>query len=166
MPISLPSDWRFPKSLAFVALLGSLTIASFIYAIFAHDADQATAYYNSFARAWELLLGALVGAVVPYVRWPMWLRTSVAVVALAAILFTGSLIGWVSAAVDRHKAPRSLARSWIKKSSPLRMAPLAWLASVVLPLPSTIKRPGMPSKALRSVGPNIAGLAQAFNSLS
>ena len=27
-------------------------------------ADQATAYYNSFARAWELLLGALVGALV------------------------------------------------------------------------------------------------------
>src|SRR6202011_1101013 len=71
------------------------TIASFIYAIFAHDADQATAYYNSFARAWELLLGALVGAVVPYVRWPMWLRTSVAVVALAAILSCGALIDGV-----------------------------------------------------------------------
>jgi peptidoglycan/LPS O-acetylase OafA/YrhL len=88
---------RLGKSMrnAFVALLGSLTIASFIYAIFAHDADQATAYYNSFARAWELLLGALVGAVVPYVRWPMWLRTSVAMVALAAILSCGALIDGV-----------------------------------------------------------------------
>ncbi|HXO51414.1 MAG TPA: acyltransferase, partial [Mycobacterium sp.] len=85
---------RLGKSMriAFVALLSSLTIASFIYAIFAHDADQATAYYNSFARAWELLLGALVGAVVPHVRWPMWLRTTVAVVALAAILSCGALI--------------------------------------------------------------------------
>src|ERR1700736_5992897 len=88
---------RLGKSMriAFVALLSSLTIASFIYAIFAHDADRATAYYNSFARAWELLLGALVGAVVPYVRWPMWLRTSVAVVALAAILSCGALIDGV-----------------------------------------------------------------------
>ncbi len=73
----------------------ALTIASFVYAIFAHNADQATAYYNSFARAWELLLGALLGALVPYVRWPMWLRTTVAVVALAAILSCGALIDGV-----------------------------------------------------------------------
>ena len=78
-----------------VVLLSSLTIASFVYAIFAHNADQATAYYNSFARGWELLLGALVGALVPYVRWPMWLRTAVAVVALAAILSCGALIDGV-----------------------------------------------------------------------
>ena len=39
----------------FVVLLSALTIASFVYAIFAHQADQSTAYYNSFARAWELL---------------------------------------------------------------------------------------------------------------
>ena len=80
---------------ALVALLASLTIASFVYAIFAHNADQATAYYNSFARAWELLLGALIGALVPYVRWPMWLRTTVAVVSLAAILACGALIDGV-----------------------------------------------------------------------
>ena len=42
---------------AFMVLLSALTIASFVYAIFAHNADQATAYYNSFARAWELLAG-------------------------------------------------------------------------------------------------------------
>jgi peptidoglycan/LPS O-acetylase OafA/YrhL len=80
---------------AFVILLGSLTIASFVYAIFAHNSDQATAYYNSFARAWELLLGALIGALVPHVRWPMWLRTTVAVVSLAAILACGALIDGV-----------------------------------------------------------------------
>ncbi len=81
--------------LSFVVLLGSLTIASFVYAIFAHNADQTTAYYNSFARAWELLLGALLGALVPYVRWPMWLRTTVAAVALVAILSCGALIDGV-----------------------------------------------------------------------
>jgi peptidoglycan/LPS O-acetylase OafA/YrhL len=81
--------------MSFVVLLSSLTIASFIYAIFVHNADQATAYYNSFARGWELLLGALLGAVVPYVRWPMWLRTTIAVVSLAAILSCGALIDGV-----------------------------------------------------------------------
>src|SRR3954454_3508069 len=81
--------------ISFVVLLSGLTVASFVYAIFAHEADQATAYYNSFARAWELLLGALLGAVVPYVRWPMWLRTPVAAVAGAAILSCGALIDGV-----------------------------------------------------------------------
>jgi peptidoglycan/LPS O-acetylase OafA/YrhL len=78
-----------------VVLLSTLTVASFVYAIFAHNADQATAYYNSFARGWELLLGALVGALVGYIRWPMWLRTTVAFVALAAILSCGALIDGV-----------------------------------------------------------------------
>ena len=78
-----------------MVLLSALTVASFVYAIIAHQAYQATAYYNSFARAWELLLGALVGALVPYIRWPMWLRTVVATVALAAILSCGALIDGV-----------------------------------------------------------------------
>jgi peptidoglycan/LPS O-acetylase OafA/YrhL len=80
----------------FVVLLSVLTLASFIYAIFAHQTNQTTAYYNSFARAWELLLGALVGALVPYVRWPMWLRTGVATVALAAVLSCGAFIDGVN----------------------------------------------------------------------
>ncbi|MDI3315721.1 MAG: acyltransferase family protein [Mycobacterium sp.] len=79
----------------FVVLLSALTLVSFGYAIAAHRANQATAYYNSFARAWELLLGALVGALVPFVRWPMWLRTLIATVALAAILSCGALIDGV-----------------------------------------------------------------------
>src|SRR5579859_5147388 len=81
--------------LSALLLLTSLTIASFGYATFAHYSDQATAYYSSFARAWELLLGALVGALVPYVRWPMWLRTTVAAAALATILSCGALINGV-----------------------------------------------------------------------
>ena len=85
---------RYARS-AFVTLFSALTIASFVYAIIAHNTDQATAYYNSFARAWELLVGVLVGAVVPYVRWPMWLRTVLAVVGLAAILSCGALIDGV-----------------------------------------------------------------------
>ena len=77
---------------AFVVLLSALTVASFVYAIFAHQDDQASAYYNSFARAWELLLGALVGALVRYIRWPAWLRTALGTVALAAVLSCGALI--------------------------------------------------------------------------
>jgi peptidoglycan/LPS O-acetylase OafA/YrhL len=79
----------------FVVLLATLTVASFVYAIIAHHSDQSQAYYSSFARAWELLLGALAGALVPYIRWPQRLRTAVSVVALAAILSCGALINGV-----------------------------------------------------------------------
>ncbi len=79
----------------FLVLLSVLTIASFGYAIFAHQADQATAYFNSFARAWELLAGALAGALVGYVRWPMWLRTTLTTLGLGAILACGWLIDGV-----------------------------------------------------------------------
>ena len=79
----------------FIVLLSALTIASFVYAVIAHQADQTTAYYNSFARAWELLLGAIAGALVGHVRWPMWLRALVATVGLAAILSCGWLIDGV-----------------------------------------------------------------------
>lgn len=80
---------------AFVILLAALATASFVYAIFAHQSNQAVAYYNSFARGWELLVGALVGALVPYIRWPMWLRTAAATAALAAVLSCGALIDGV-----------------------------------------------------------------------
>ncbi|MBV9089248.1 MAG: acyltransferase [Mycobacteriaceae bacterium] len=76
-------------------LLSALTVASFVFAVFAHAANQSAAYYDTFARAWELLVGALVGALVPYVRWPTWLRTTAASVALAAVLSCGALINGV-----------------------------------------------------------------------
>lgn len=80
---------------AFMGLLSALTVASFVYAIVAHQQDQAAAYYNTFARGWELLLGALAGALVPRVCWPTWLRATLATLALAAILACGALIDGV-----------------------------------------------------------------------
>ncbi|MEM6107809.1 acyltransferase family protein [Mycobacterium sp. 050272] len=88
----------------FVVLLSALTIASFSYAVFAHLDDQSVAYYDSFARGWELLLGALVGAVVARVRWPMWLRTAAASVALAAVVSCGALLD----GVDEFPGPWAL----------------------------------------------------------
>jgi peptidoglycan/LPS O-acetylase OafA/YrhL len=79
----------------FLGVLTALTLASFVYAIIAHQQDQSAAYYNSFARGWELLLGALVGALVTRVRWPIWLRTVLATVALGAVLSCGALIDGV-----------------------------------------------------------------------
>ena len=79
----------------FIVVLSVLAVASFCYAIVVHRDNQAAAYYDSFARAWELLLGTLAGALVPYIRWPMWLRTVLASAALAAVLSCGALIDGV-----------------------------------------------------------------------
>ncbi|ORA20700.1 acyltransferase family protein [Mycobacterium arosiense] len=81
--------------IALVVVLSALTAASFVYAIVAHRQGQPASYYDSFARGWELLLGALVGALVTRVRWPMWLRTVLATVALGAVLSCGALINGV-----------------------------------------------------------------------
>ncbi|MBU3750747.1 MAG: acyltransferase, partial [Mycobacterium sp.] len=81
----------------FIVLLGTLTVASFVYAAIAHQNDQVTAYYDSFARAWELLIGVLVGAVLPLVDWPMRVRALLAALGLAAILLCGVLIDGVHA---------------------------------------------------------------------
>lgn len=76
-------------------VLTILTVASFVYAVIAHQNDQVTAYYNSFARAWELLLGVIVGALVRFVNWPMWLRAVLGSLALATIVSCGALIDGV-----------------------------------------------------------------------
>lgn len=79
----------------FLGMLTALTVASFVYAIVAHENDQAAAYYNTFARGWELLLGALAGALVSHINWPRWLRATLATLGLAAILACGALIDGV-----------------------------------------------------------------------
>jgi peptidoglycan/LPS O-acetylase OafA/YrhL len=76
----------------FFAVLTAATVASFTYAVGVHHSDQTLAYYDSFARAWELLLGVLVGALLPYVTWPMWVRTLAASLGLAGVLLCGALI--------------------------------------------------------------------------
>jgi peptidoglycan/LPS O-acetylase OafA/YrhL len=81
--------------ISLVLLLTAMTVGSFVFAIFAQQANQATAYYNSFGRAWELLVGALIGALIPYIGWPMWLRTALATLGLAAIVSCGALIDGV-----------------------------------------------------------------------
>src|ERR1700727_2822419 len=117
---------------AFVVLLTALAAASFGYAIFAHQASQATAYYNSFARAWELLLGALVGALVPYVRWPMWLRTTAATIALAAVLSCGALIDGVKQFPGPWAlVPVGAALLFILAGANLQAGPTTVLGSVV-----------------------------------
>jgi peptidoglycan/LPS O-acetylase OafA/YrhL len=115
-----------------ILVLTSLTIASFVYAIFAHLDFQSLAYYNTFARAWELLLGALVGALVAHIRWPMWLRQVLGVISIAAIVSCGALIDGV------REFP-----------GPLALVPVA--ATLLLILSAANLLPGSPAPVVNRV---------------
>lgn len=73
-------------------VLGALAVASFWYAIVAHGRDQASTYYDSFARAWEPLAGVLAALLLSRLRLPPWLGTAAAVTGVAAIVSCGALI--------------------------------------------------------------------------
>ncbi|MCG5433525.1 acyltransferase [Mycobacterium sp. MYCO198283] len=137
---------------AFVVLIAALTVASFGYAIVVHQENQTHAYYDSFARAWELLIGALVGAAVPYVRFPNWLRNAMALVGLAGVLSCGMVLDgvnefpgpWalypVGSALLLILAGANLAGSSRTRGKPplinrmLASAPLVWLGGIAYSL--------------------------------
>ncbi len=78
-----------------VTVVGLATVASFTYAVVTHDLDQPRAYFDSYARAWELLAGVLAAAVCGAVRMPGALRVVAAVAGLLAIFGCGVLIDGV-----------------------------------------------------------------------
>ncbi|MGV0793978.1 acyltransferase family protein [Mycolicibacterium sp. XJ1819] len=77
---------------AMIAVIAVVTVASFVYATITHHVDQTLAYYDSFARAWELLAGVLAAVVISAVDLPRWARVAAAVVGLGAIFSCGILL--------------------------------------------------------------------------
>jgi peptidoglycan/LPS O-acetylase OafA/YrhL len=75
-----------------VAVVGLATVASFTYAVHIHHLDQPRAYFDTYARAWELLAGVMAAAVYGAVRMPVVLRAVAALVGLAAIFGCGVVI--------------------------------------------------------------------------
>lgn len=78
------------------ALALTLGVASFVYAALRSISYQEWAYYDSAARAWELLAGALLAVVAPLLRWPdrTWarlVRSGLAIAGLSAVLVCGML---------------------------------------------------------------------------
>ncbi|MDA2812684.1 acyltransferase family protein [Nocardiopsis sp. RSe5-2] len=77
--------------------------ASLAYSVQATAADQRWAYFDTGARLWELALGALLAAVLPWVRPPARLRAVMgwtgvaALVACGAVLDAGRMFpGWIA----------------------------------------------------------------------
>ncbi|WNG90285.1 acyltransferase family protein [Mycobacterium sp. ITM-2016-00317] len=75
-----------------IAVLGALTVASFWYAVLAQAEHPPSAYYDSFARAWELLAGTVAALLFTGLRMPRWLRTVAAAAGIALIVSCGAWI--------------------------------------------------------------------------
>ncbi|MEU2176390.1 acyltransferase family protein [Nocardia sp. NPDC019219] len=78
--------------------------ASFLYAAHGAAAHQGWNYYDSFARAWELLAGALLAVVAPWLSPPRVVRVAAAVLGSVAVLTCG---WWIDGA-DRFPGPAAL----------------------------------------------------------
>ncbi len=81
---------------ALLVLLGVLTVASFLYARHGMDNHQGWNYYDSFARAWELLAGSLLALAAPWLSPPRLVRSILAVAGLAVVSICGRLVNGVA----------------------------------------------------------------------
>ncbi len=73
-------------------VLAALTAASFGYATRGVELHQGWNYYDSFARAWELLAGALVAVVLPALNLHRVLRALLALVGATLVLACGWIV--------------------------------------------------------------------------
>lgn len=78
-----------PATAAVLVVLGLL---SFAYAARGTDLHQGWNYYDSFARGWELMAGALLAVVAPRIDLPCALRVVLAVLGATLVLTCGWLV--------------------------------------------------------------------------
>ncbi|WP_330229997.1 acyltransferase [Nocardia sp. NBC_00508] len=88
---------------ALLVVLATGAVASFVYAAHGTAVQQGWNYYDSFARAWELLAGALLAVVAPWLSPPRPVRVAAAVLGAVAVL-----CGWLIDGADRFPGPAAL----------------------------------------------------------
>ncbi|MFI5779746.1 acyltransferase family protein [Nocardia sp. NPDC051570] len=86
------------------AVIVAAAATSFGYAAHGVSTHQGWSYYDSAARAWELLVGAGLALALPYLAPPRALRAVLAAVGLIAVL----LCGWLIDGVHRFPGPAAL----------------------------------------------------------
>lgn len=79
---------RLRRPIGFGVLVGA-AIVSFGYAVAIHRTGDTSAYYDTFARAWEPLAGIAAAALFHRLRWPDWCRVGAAGLGVAAIVAVG-----------------------------------------------------------------------------
>ncbi len=89
--------WRQTGTLGMIrrllgVLFGVLALTSFWYAAEGVSTQQGWNYYDTFARAWEPLAGALLALAAPHLRLPVLAREALAWIGIAAIVACGWLV--------------------------------------------------------------------------
>ena len=77
---------------ALILVFGLIFAVSLAYSIEATASNQATAYFDTWARLWEFALGSLVALVLPWVRLPAGLRAVLGWLGIVAILTCGFVL--------------------------------------------------------------------------
>jgi len=80
---------RWPVRRVLTVLAATVVVASFAWSVYLTAADPTSAYFSSFARAWELGIGALLALVGLSVRSRPWLAVVGALGLLAAVFVIG-----------------------------------------------------------------------------
>ncbi|WP_405180027.1 acyltransferase [Nocardia sp. NBC_01377] len=81
-----------PRRVSLLLVITALGAVSFWYAAQGSGRHQAWNYYDSGARAWELLVGAAVAVALPWIRLSTPIRVPAAALGAAAVLSCGVLI--------------------------------------------------------------------------
>ncbi|GGM27474.1 acyltransferase family protein [Promicromonospora citrea] len=83
--------WISARDVLLVVVLGT-TVASFVFALHLHGVDQQVAYFHSWARFWELGVGALLAVVQPWVHVARPLRPVLAWAGLGLVVSSGFVL--------------------------------------------------------------------------
>jgi peptidoglycan/LPS O-acetylase OafA/YrhL len=74
------------------ATVAAFCFASFLYSLFITSQAPSGAYFDTAARLWEFMVGALVAIALPYLRLSRRWATVASATGLAVLLFTGLLV--------------------------------------------------------------------------
>jgi len=109
-----------------LGVFAALGVVSFWYAMVAHQTDQASAFYDTFARAWEPITGLLLASVAGRLHLADWLRMTVGSLGVAGLM-------WASWVVDGAQSYPGV----------LALVPVAATLLVVCARPSAVPVPGV-----------------------
>ena len=124
-----------------VAALAVVVVASFAYATCAVTQNQSTAYYNTFARAWEFGLGGLAAIILPGLlinarlrMWAGWIglagMLSCGFVLQVSLLFPGAAALWPTVSVLLILIAGSGVHAAFGAERLLSTRPLVWLGGI------------------------------------
>jgi peptidoglycan/LPS O-acetylase OafA/YrhL len=93
--IARARDWKLIR--VFLITTASIAAASFVYSVILVSADQSVAYLSTWARVWEMAVGALIALGAVKFTFPEWVGNTFAWIGLTLIASCGFIIDGATA---------------------------------------------------------------------